>query len=194
MVASGKSDWMPIAVRRFGPLPAEVSSKIPPPQNMISFSWEFLQATFGGSQWSPGLYFKPNSEGPRILRKGTYLALDATYEPYHPGTPGQHGAKLTAFFRENVEDSENDPGEDGCMNVPLFVCCSSGSKDKDRFMYFGTYSQTRWSDKLDFDRMVEQVPHAVKMYWAEQLTDKERPGWVTEALMKHFWYVTVSRP
>ena len=38
----------------------------------------------------------------------------------------------------------------------------------------GNYSQTRWSDKLDYDRMVEQVPREVKTYWAEELSSQGR--------------------
>jgi hypothetical protein len=35
--------------------------------------------------------------------------------------------------------------------------------------------------------MVEHVPHAVKMYWAEELSAVGRAEWVTEALKKHFF-------
>ncbi|KAJ9630990.1 hypothetical protein H2203_001518 [Taxawa tesnikishii (nom. ined.)] len=55
------------------------------------------------------------------------------------------------------------------------------------YTYYGNYSQTRFSDRLDHDRMVDGVPDAVKMYWAEQLASAGRPGWVTDALMSHFW-------
>ncbi|OCL14207.1 hypothetical protein AOQ84DRAFT_394606 [Glonium stellatum] len=181
--------WKPLAIRRFEPLSVKNLSRIPPSTKTVTFTWDFLRSAFGGSQWSPGLYYIPPSHGPCILPGRTYYALDATYEPYLPEQPGAHGAKLTAFFNINPGDVDGDDAGAAYSDVPLFICASPYSTEKNtrKYTYFGTYSQTRWSDKLDYDHMVEVVPNKVKMYWAEHLSETGRPEWVTEALKKHFW-------
>lgn len=181
--------WKPLAIRRLESLPKENLLRIPPATKTVTFTWDFLRSAFGGSQWSPGLYYIPPSHGPCILPGRTYYALDASYEPYLPEQPGAHGAKLTAFFNSNPEEVDGDDAGAAYSGVPLFICASPYSVEKNtrRYTYFGTYSQNRWSDKLDYDRMVEEVPNKVKMYWAEQLSEIGRPRWVTEALRKHFW-------
>jgi hypothetical protein len=137
-------------------------------------------SVLGGTEHSPGLYYVPLSHGLSTLPNRTFYVIDRTYEPYLPKAPGHHGAKLTALFNITADDStEGSPCYD---NVPLFI--TNGGKD---YFYFGTYSQLRWSDKLDYDRMMEAVPHDVKMYHAELLADPARPKWVTEQLMGHFW-------
>lgn len=35
--------------------------------------------------------------------------------------------------------------------------------------------------------MNDVVPHAVKQYWAEELSSPSRADWITEALKKHFF-------
>lgn len=141
-------------------------------------------SVLGGMEHSPGLYYVPLSHGLSTLPNRTYYVIDRTHEPYLPKAPGHHGAKLTAFFNCAADDSiEDNPCYD---NVPLFI--TNGGKD---YFYFGTYSQLRWSDKLDYDRMMEVVPHDVKMYHAELLGDQARPKWVTEQLMGHFWPMPV---
>ncbi|KAK4934057.1 hypothetical protein LTR28_010939 [Elasticomyces elasticus] len=51
----------------------------------------------------------------------------------------------------------------------------------------GTYSLLRFSDRLDYDHMVEAVPESVKKYWAVQLSEVGRPNWVTQGLKEVFW-------
>jgi hypothetical protein len=172
--------WQPSYIRGLAPLK---DLTLPPPSKTVTFSWDFIQATFKGIEWSPGLYHIPESTGDCILPTRTYYAINATYEPYLPSKPGSHGAKLTAFFN-NVENTD---GPAAYENVPLFV--SAAKKGDVRFkdseyIYFGTYSQSRWSDKLDYDHIRDCVPDEVKYYWAEQLADPARPEWVTKALMK----------
>lgn len=155
---------------------------------MTTFSADFLRNQLGGTIWSPGLnYVAPPTLC--ILPHRSYYTLDGTYEPYLPKAPGTHGAKLTAFFNDNAEDSH--PGDRGNSyeNVPVFVCASPWSSDSNqhRYVYFGNYTQVRWSDKLDYDRMVDVVPPVVKQYWADELAAVGRPQWVTTELMKHFW-------
>ncbi|KAL2356508.1 hypothetical protein BJ546DRAFT_838785 [Cryomyces antarcticus] len=175
--------WQPLAIRSLPALSTNILSFIPATATMQTFAFDFLQATLGGTQWSPGFYFVPSttaSKGP--LPGRTYWLLNREYEPFLPKAPGAHGAKLTAFFNEIVEGTQDSPGEDSYLNVPVFICAG-----EDRYAYFGTYSQLRLSDRLDFDRMQEVVPHEVKMHWADQLSDPNRPAWVTRALRAHFW-------
>lgn len=175
--------WQPLAIRRLAPLVKEKVAKIPSRTAMKLFSWDFLDSIFGGIQWSPGLYYIPPSQGLCILPNRTYYVLEHTYEPYLPRHPGAHGAKLTAFFNSNPAETFGDDAEAAYLDVPVFIRIRNGPD----YVYYGTYSQLRWSDKLDYDRMVENVPYTVKMYWAEQLSEVGRPEWVTQALMKHFW-------
>ena len=80
--------------------------------------------------------------------------------------------------------SPSDGGEAGYEDVPLFI---SVKGQPGRYIYFGTYSQTRWSDRVSYDVLSLHVPEKVKGYWAGQLADPARPEWVTRQLMKHFF-------
>ncbi|KAF2791024.1 hypothetical protein K505DRAFT_389867 [Melanomma pulvis-pyrius CBS 109.77] len=179
---------MPLYIRQLPALHPTAASFIPPATEMVSFSADFLRNTFGGTMWSPGLNFiVPTVErGPCILANRSYYTLDMRFEPYLPKQPGQHGAKLTPFFNENPEEKYDIESGTSFENVPMFVM-TPDTVGRQRYVYFGNYSQTRWSDKLDYDRMVEHVPHSVKDYWAEELSAVGRPGWVTDQLKKHFF-------
>ncbi|KAF2424448.1 hypothetical protein EJ08DRAFT_617771 [Tothia fuscella] len=173
--------WQPNYLRGLASLQ---DLKIPPPSKVVTFTGEFLQSTFGGIEWSPGLYFKPVSAGDCLLPTRTYYAINATCEPYLPTKSGTHGAKLVPFFN-NVDTTDGDAAYE---NVPLFISAAKRGNNRfgdNEYIYFGTYSQTRWSDKLDYDRIREHVPDEVKFFWAEQLSDPGRPDWVTRCLMKH---------
>ncbi|KAF2748866.1 hypothetical protein M011DRAFT_485516 [Sporormia fimetaria CBS 119925] len=180
--------WVPTAILSFPPLPSDELSSIPPLTETRTFSFDYLKQEFGGTFWSPGLKYIPPSAGVCFLPTRSYYVLDATVEPYLPRAPGQHGAKLTAFFNSNPAEVYGPEAECSFENVPMFVCCTPWSQGKDRrYVYFGNYSQTRWSDKLDYDRLVEHVPHNVKQYWAKELSAVGRAEWVTEALKNHFF-------
>jgi len=155
---------------------------------MKSFSPDFLRNNFGGSQWSPGFNFIPPSPGPCILRNRSYYTLEAQLEPYLPSQPGGHGAKLVPFFNDCPEAQYDLPDDFGSTtdNVPLFVM-RPDNLGRSRYFYFGHYSQTRWSDKLDYDRMMQCVPANVREYWAEELASAGRPEWISNALMNHFF-------
>jgi hypothetical protein len=194
VVHSGKN-WMPVAISAFPNISSDTLANIPPPSETMTFSFDFLNNHLGGTFWSPGLKYLPPSslDKSRILKDRSYYMIDAEYEPYLPREPGMHGAKLTAFFNQNPEDvweNVETPGN-SIENVPMFVSASAfGSADglsKKRYVYFGNYSQTRWSDKLDYDRMVDQVSLKVKEYWAEELSSNGRADWVTKALQNHFF-------
>lgn len=195
--------WTPIYLTQQPPpsLPA-----LPPPHATETFTWTFLTSLFAGVQYSPGFYAVPATATTSPLRGKCYWLLDEHFEPLLPKGPGLHGAKLTAFYNTDAEG----PGPDDYTNVPLFIGRaaaptpgSAGSagpepgkgksqenetaNDEIQYTYFGSYSQPRFSDRLDHDRVSASVPAAVKRYWAVQLSAVGRPDWVTEALRMHFW-------
>ena len=115
-----------------------------------------------------------------MLRNRTYYQIDPGNEPYLPKAPGEHGAKLTAFFNKAPEEEFGHLFADDANSyddVPMFIL-----KDK-RYVYYGNYSQTRWSDKLDHDTMTTRVPDHVKNFWAEELTSPVREKWVKKTLL-----------
>jgi hypothetical protein len=156
---------------------------IPASEDLTTFHHDFLCQTLGGGIWSPGLRFV-SGKGPCMLKNRTYYQIDPKNEPFLPKAPGEHGAKLTAFFNAAPEEkfaSLLPEDSNSYENVPMFVLVGK------RYMYFGNYSQTRWSDKLDYDTMTARVPQHVKNFWADELTAPTREAWVTDALKKHFF-------
>jgi hypothetical protein len=151
---------------------------------MVTFHPQFLEEHLGGTDWSPGMRFILGN-GACILKNRTYYMLDPAVEPYLPERPGQHGAKLTAFFNVNPEAIHGDlpGGATSYENVPMFV----EQPKTGRYAYFGNYSQTRWSDRLGFDTMKAIVPQHIKDFWATELTSPIRQEWVTQELKKHFF-------
>ncbi|KAK4893630.1 hypothetical protein LTR27_008097 [Elasticomyces elasticus] len=169
--------WQPLAVRQLPPPPSdmEISNT-----NSITFTWEFLNKELGGEQWSPGFYFI--AVAPKIPSQ-TYWVLEREWEPFLPTGPGQHGAKLSPVFNDQEFEPGQGPDVINFKDVPLFVR-EDGSKE---YTYYGQYSQPRYSDKLDYERVMETVPKKVRRRWAHCLTDSARPEWVTKALMECFW-------
>lgn len=168
--------WQPYTIAQLTPL--DIS-----PSNNVTFSWEELVRHFGGNQYSPGLYYSRNEDPSRILQGRTYWLLESQYEPFAPTSPGQHGAKLTAFFNDNLTASGDAVTEDDYSNVPVFACLTPG----EGYTYLGQYSQPRYSDKLSYSELRQHVPARVLEYWAKQLADPHRPAWITEQLVAHFW-------
>lgn len=165
--------WVPLAVQN---MPAAAALNA---ENHETFTWELIKLTFGGEQWSPGFYF---ISGHSDLEGKAYWILDGEWEPYLPSAPGQHGAKLTAFFNNTESGPEEAPDEKNYLMTPVFI----RPEGKNEYVYFGHYSQKRFSDKLDYDRVMA-IPEKVRAYWAEQLSAEGRPEWVTNSLMEHFW-------
>ncbi|KAK7523640.1 hypothetical protein IWZ03DRAFT_8248 [Phyllosticta citriasiana] len=188
-------NWQPLGVRQLAPLGLEHLQGIPAAKDTITFSWDFIRDLFGGKQWSPGFYYKETKAGSSLLPSRSYYILDASLDPYLPKQPGMHGAKLTPYFNpENPEDVDGDDGAKAFERVPLFIAASppaanTSNKPEERrskqYRYFGMYSQPRYSDKLDYDRMMEAVPYHVKMHWATVLADPSRPAWVSTLLKAH---------
>ncbi|KAL1598724.1 hypothetical protein SLS60_007865 [Paraconiothyrium brasiliense] len=181
--------WKPQYIASLPELDPTISSKIP--STPMSFSGDFLRNHLGGIIWGPGLVFIPPPQ-PSILPDRVYYTVDPTHDPHLPSAPGQHGAKLVPFFNIAPEDNlDFDLPEDydSSSNVPLFVLQDvpgPDGKTRKRYVYYGHYTQSRWSDKLDYDRMVDCVPTSVREYWAEELSASGRPEWVSDALRKHF--------
>lgn len=180
--------WTPLFVTQMPKLDPKILAMVPPLTEIVTFSFDFLTNTFGGSFWTPGLKYIP-PPAVCMLPTRSYWLMDGSVEPYLPQEPAQHGAKITAFY--NPHDPADDFGTQATGsfdNVPMFVCNTPLSVgNARRYVYMGNYSQTRWSDKLDYDRMVQHVPDNVKEYWAEELSAAGRPEWVTEKLKKHFF-------
>jgi hypothetical protein len=117
------------------------------------------------------------------LQGRTYWLLESDYEPFAPTSPGQHGAKLTAFFNDTLTAQGDALDAEDYSNVPVFVCLKPG----EGYTYMGQYSQPRYSDKLSYSELYQHVPARVLEYWAKQLADPHRPAWITEQLIGHFW-------
>jgi hypothetical protein len=166
-------EWRPHAVAQIAPLSISVT-------NDVTFTWEQLHRDLGGAQYSPGLYLASSGN---ILKRNTFWLLEAQFEPFAPKAPGQHGAKLTPFFNDTPTEHGLVPGEEDYSNVPVFVCPEQGQE----YTYLGTYSQTRYSDKLSHSELFQHVPEGVLEYWAAMLAVSERPAWVTDQLIAHFW-------
>ncbi|KAH7064036.1 hypothetical protein BKA63DRAFT_428394 [Paraphoma chrysanthemicola] len=177
--------WKPHFVSTLAPCPS--TTRIPSTDKMVTFHPAFLDQHLGGTEWSPGLRFI-TGEFPCILKDRTYYMLSPAIDPYLPEKPSQHGAKLTAFFNESPEDNLTNLPADLCSykDVPMFVEVKD-SQGHTRYAYYGNYSQTRWSDKLDYDTMMARVPQHIKEYWSVELTSAARPAWMTQALKDHFF-------
>ncbi|OSS47626.1 hypothetical protein B5807_07260 [Epicoccum nigrum] len=174
--------WKPYYLTTLEALPAHIHAKIPTQGTMVTFTYDFLQNMFGGIAWSPGLkYIK--SSGTCLLANRTYYMMDPTHEPYLPKAPGEHGAKLTAFFNKPPEDEFGNlpEGTNSYTDVPMFIRVSKG-----HYAYFGNYSQSRWSDKLDSETM-RRVQQSVKEHIAKDLAATPREPWVTQEIKKHFF-------
>ena len=168
--------WQPYTIAQLAPVTITSS-------NTETFSWEELIEHLGGNQYSPGLYFSCNESPSRLLRGRTYWLLEGNYEPFAPTSPGQHGAKLTAFFNDTLTAQGDAPELKDYNNVPVFICLKPG----EGYTYVGQYSQPRFSDKLSYSELLQHVPPRVLEYWAKQLADPHRPAWITDQLMAHFW-------
>jgi len=167
------TDWKPHAISQLAPLSISVT-------NDVTFTWEQLHRDLGGAQYSPGLYLASSGN---ILKGNTFWLLEAQFEPFAPTKPGQHGAKLTPFFNDTPTEDGLVPGEEDYSNVPVFVCPENGKE----YTYLGTYSQTRYSDKLSHSELFQHVPESVLKYWASMLAEPARPAWVNDQLIAHFW-------
>lgn len=175
----GASSWKPLAVRQMpAPLKPDLTT------NGATFSFEFIQNEFRGVEWSPGFYFILPQDRRKEFEIAAYWILDTDVDPYLPKAPGEHGAKLTPFFNSMLSEPGMAPTEEDYLDTPVFI----GNNFKYEYQYFGNYSQTRFSDKLDYERMVDgTVPPFVLDVWAKNLTQKNLQPWIQDALREHIW-------
>lgn len=183
--AEKTKNWMPSAVRVMPPLKDVPLSQQPLDlADMKGFSESFLVGYLGGTEFAPSVYYP--ADGAKLKKIGamvnhkTYCIVDSAVEPFAPTSPGEHGAKLAVVMRPLNSDKM-------AFDVPLFVNLGDGEERKEKYMYLGHYSQTRWSDRLDYDRAKEIVPIEVKKHWASLLADKKKPEWMKEVLMTAIW-------
>ncbi|PIA92703.1 hypothetical protein CB0940_03931 [Cercospora beticola] len=174
---SSAASWRPMAIRKLPPKSISDEAAI---HNEV-FTWDFLRDLLGGKEWSPGFYF--NSSKDCILPTKGYWLVDLTHEPFMPRNPGEHGAKLTAFFNETLAGDDDAPDEMNYKDTPVFVSSDGGKM----YRYVGKYSQNRYSDKVGYDTMMEHIPQSVLKFHAGQLAQVGRPKWITTCLKNHFW-------
>ncbi|KAF7198492.1 hypothetical protein HII31_00231 [Pseudocercospora fuligena] len=165
--------WQPFAISSLPPLPGSI------PAHEQTFSFDFLQNFLGGEVWSSGFYYIDTRKHSHLPTRA-YWMLETDNEPFLPGAPGQHGAKLTAFFNETLVDEGMGPSEKNYLNTPVFI----RKRGEEGYRYFGMYSQLRYSDKLSYNELKQHVPKKVLLALAEELTESGRPKWVTAALRK----------
>lgn len=138
-------------------------------------------------------FIPPPTVTPIVNR--VYYTVDARYDPCLPQNPGEHGAKMVPFFNANPEDGDEfklPAGFSSLDKFPLFVLrevpVEPGSSTlRKRYFYYGHYTQSRWSDRLDYERMCACVPQHVREFWAEDLSSAGRAQWITDALQQHFF-------
>lgn len=155
-----------------------------PMAKLIAFPKSFLLKILGGTEFCPGVYYPAigakihSMDLARSVNHKTYALLNAAVEPYAPKQPGEHGARLAVIMRQLASDKM-------ALDVPVFVSFDkSTATGEEKYVYLGHYSQKRWSDRLDYDRIKEVVPASVKEHWAEILSAKGKPDWMREELMK----------
>jgi len=184
--------WKPDYVNTLQALASEKQALIPKLEDMMSFSHDFLLNHLGGITWSPGtMIVPPDQPAPHFLRNRIYYLADAYLDPHLPSLPGEHGARLVPFFNADPEDEMDFEDEfSSSERIPMFVLKEvpdAAGRPRKRYYYYGHYSQTRWSDRLDCDRIRQHVPSHVLDFWAEELSSNGRPAWLTDALEKHFF-------
>jgi hypothetical protein len=69
--------------------------------------------------------------------------------------------------------------ESSSYNCSLFLRDGSGGN----YMYYSSYCELQFSDRLDYSQMFDEVLESVRDYWAKTLTAKKRPTWVKEVFI-----------
>lgn len=160
---------MPLVIRRLPPPPPNLSI----PDDPEHFTFKFLLSSLRGHFRPPGCYNVTNQTPLQVYPVKSWYAIDSDEEPFMPTRPGQHGAKLTLLVPEEPEGDDYSPKE-AC---PFFV--KRGSRG---YVYYGTYRQPRYSDRLSYAEMELEVPRSVKEHRAKEVGRKDKPKWIVEAL------------
>jgi hypothetical protein len=75
--------------------------------------------------------------------------------------------------------ARDEEADSPSYSAPLFVRPSPTAD----YVYYGSYREPRFSDRLDHSRMADEVPLSVKEYWARVLTGRNKPYWVTSVFL-----------
>ena len=114
----------------------------------------------------------------------TYYIVDTQLQPFVPSSPGQHGALLAGFLHDF------DDSGDRYKDVPIFVSLPSSDPqtshstptESKQYIYVGSYTQSRWSDRLSAAEYHNHVPASLARFWATLLSNPDRPECLTEQL------------
>lgn len=162
---------MPLVIRRLPPPPAILDI----PNNPDDFTFNFLRSSLRGRLQPPCSYVNTNhTTSDQVCPVKAYYAIDAEEEPFLPPIPGKHGAKLKLFMPEVSEADDYDPKEAS----PLFIKRGRGRG----YVYFGTYTQPRYSDRLSYAEMELEVPRSVKDHRAKEVGRSAKPKWIVDAM------------
>ncbi|KAI9704802.1 MAG: hypothetical protein M1836_006582 [Candelina mexicana] len=170
LVNASYQDGMPDYIKDF----SQIHQSLRFPNEMEDFSPEFLKGVLRGSVMTPGVWW--NRDASALTR--SYYTLNRKYEPYLPEAAGQHGAKLTAFMQETDFDMVGEV-------IPLFI--RSGDIESN-YIYFGEYTQPRYSDTLSWAEQKKLVPTHVRDFWARDLTRPQQAKWRIDAMVDHFYH------
>ncbi|KAK3068617.1 hypothetical protein LTR53_013684, partial [Teratosphaeriaceae sp. CCFEE 6253] len=187
----------PLAVRLIAPTPVPSI----PATHTQTFSWPLLTRELGGEKWAPGFYYipspppphhtphRPSSPATDRFPCSAYWLLERGIDAFLPASPGQPGARLIPFADATPGlPGSGSGGEAEYQDVPLFIMDPEAQGGLGEYVYYGQYSQKRYSDRLSFDEVMGGFVGAeLRAYWAETLADTARPAWITEALRTHFW-------
>ncbi|KAI9722515.1 MAG: hypothetical protein M1828_004762 [Chrysothrix sp. TS-e1954] len=118
----------------------------------------------------------------------TYYIIETSLQPYAPSSPGAHGALVAAFLHDFEESG------DRYKDVPVFISAppSPGTtpsavpkEPEKRYIYIGSYTQSRWSDRLSSTEYHRLLPPPIRQSWARLLANPDRPAWLSEVLRAH---------
>ncbi|KAI9795973.1 MAG: hypothetical protein M1835_004867 [Candelina submexicana] len=157
---------------------SQVHQSLRVPNEMEDFSPGFLKGVLKGSVMTPGVWL--NRDASALTR--SYYTINRKCEPYLPEAAGHHGAKLTAFMQETDFDMVGEV-------IPLFI--RSGDIESN-YIYFGEYTQPRYSDTLSWAEHKKLVPAHVRDFWAKDLTRTQQAKWRIDAVVDHFYHPSHS--
>ena len=192
--------------------PCELDQTITPFSEMSGFTKATLVKLLDLHEWSFDTYQvneQPTSPKGASLTdsktrtkygvQGCYI-LDCRAQPYCPRKVCQHGATLVPFIRDQDEEVDGETqismSDSFYDSLPVFVTRAPGpdyepdfprSNTEPLYWYVGHYSQPRYSDKLDCERIQSKVPKPVQQHWANIISNAKshvRPPWVVHSIKK----------
>ncbi len=161
-------DGMPKLVKNFPP----IHQSLRLPNEPEEFSVTFLRSVLKGTVVTPGVWCNRADSALAPF----YYTSNRKNEPYLPGGPGHHGAKLTVLM-QGCDLEENQA-------IPLFI---RAGEERSEYVYYGDYTEPRLSDELDWERQEDVVPAHVRQHWATELTNPQQAKWRIDTLVQHFY-------